>query len=145
MQDSQTAWAPREPRVKKPWYKRKWFVLTALIFLLFVLIGSCGDNTEPTSSSSEGTTTTAPPRLFVTPSTTTTTTTKPKPTPKKTIAKPRPTVRTTTAPKVSTPKVDLNYGTCAQAKAAGKGPYYRGRDIEYNFYRDRDGDGVVCE
>lgn len=40
---------------------------------------------------------------------------------------------------------DINYGTCKQAKASGKGPYVRGRDPEYAYYRDNDGDGVVCE
>jgi hypothetical protein len=40
---------------------------------------------------------------------------------------------------------DPNYGTCAAAKAAGAGPYYQGRDPEYDWYRDRDHDGVVCE
>jgi hypothetical protein len=38
-----------------------------------------------------------------------------------------------------------NYGSCKQAKANGAGPYYRDRDPEYHYYRDADGDGVVCE
>ncbi len=38
-----------------------------------------------------------------------------------------------------------NYGTCKEAKAHGGGPYVRGRDPEYAYYQDRDGDGVVCE
>lgn len=40
---------------------------------------------------------------------------------------------------------DPNYGTCKQAKANGAGPYHRDRDPEYAYYRDADGDGVVCE
>jgi hypothetical protein len=36
-------------------------------------------------------------------------------------------------------------GTCKQAKAAGYGPYTRGIDQEYGWYRDGDGDGTVCE
>lgn len=40
---------------------------------------------------------------------------------------------------------DPNYGTCKEARAHGAGPYYRDRDPEYGYYRDRDGDGVVCE
>jgi hypothetical protein len=40
---------------------------------------------------------------------------------------------------------DPQFGTCADAKAAGYGPYYRGQDPEYDWYRDADGDGVVCE
>lgn len=39
----------------------------------------------------------------------------------------------------------VNYGTCKEAKAHGAGPYYRDRDPEYHYYRDRDNDGVVCE
>jgi hypothetical protein len=40
---------------------------------------------------------------------------------------------------------DSNYGTCKKAKAAGKGPYYQGKDPEYGWYRDADSDGIVCE
>ena len=40
---------------------------------------------------------------------------------------------------------DPNYGTCKAAKARGAGPYYRDRDPEYAYYRDGDGDGIVCE
>ena len=41
--------------------------------------------------------------------------------------------------------LDPRFGTCSAAKAAGFGPYYRGRDGEYSWYRDRDSDGAVCE
>ncbi len=40
---------------------------------------------------------------------------------------------------------DTRYATCAQAKAHGLGPYVKGRDREYGWYRDGDGDGIVCE
>ncbi|WP_306205696.1 excalibur calcium-binding domain-containing protein [Actinoplanes sp. RD1] len=40
---------------------------------------------------------------------------------------------------------DPRFSTCAKANAAGYGPYRRGADIEYGWYRDRDKDGVVCE
>ncbi|HET8970960.1 MAG TPA: excalibur calcium-binding domain-containing protein [Candidatus Nanopelagicales bacterium] len=40
---------------------------------------------------------------------------------------------------------DPRYTTCTEAKAHGYGPYYRGRDVEYGWYRDGDGDGIVCE
>jgi len=40
---------------------------------------------------------------------------------------------------------DQRYDYCYQATAAGLGPYYRGEDTEYEWYRDSDGDGVVCE
>lgn len=40
---------------------------------------------------------------------------------------------------------DPQYGTCAEAKRNGYGPYYRGTDPEYDWYRDADSDGIVCE
>jgi hypothetical protein len=40
---------------------------------------------------------------------------------------------------------DPQFGTCAEAIDAGYGPYYCGQDPEYDWYRDGDGDGVVCE
>jgi len=57
---------------------------------------------------------------------------------------------TSSRPSASTPGkssggTDRDYGTCRAAKAAGKGPYVRGTDPEYNFYRDADSDGLVCE
>lgn len=46
---------------------------------------------------------------------------------------------------VSDGVLDPNYGTCSVAQANGAGPYYQGVDPEYDWYRDRDKDGVVCE
>jgi hypothetical protein len=40
---------------------------------------------------------------------------------------------------------DPRFATCADAKAAGYGPYVQGRDPEYDWYRDADADGTVCE
>jgi len=40
---------------------------------------------------------------------------------------------------------DPRFQTCKEALRNGYGPYYRGVDTEYNWYRDADGDGVVCE
>jgi hypothetical protein len=40
---------------------------------------------------------------------------------------------------------DPRYTTCAKANDAGYGPYVRGKDPEYAWYRDRDSDGIVCE
>lgn len=62
-----------------------------------------------------------------------------KPSPKPTTAKPKP--KPTTKP----PSTDPRYGTCAEANDHGYGPYYEGEDPEYDWYRDRDGDGIVCE
>lgn len=40
---------------------------------------------------------------------------------------------------------DPRFGSCAEAKANRYGPYRRGIDPEYAWYRDGDGDGIVCE
>jgi S1-C subfamily serine protease len=40
---------------------------------------------------------------------------------------------------------DPRFGACKEAKANGYGPYYMGIDPEYDWYRDADSDGVVCE
>ena len=41
--------------------------------------------------------------------------------------------------------LDPRFSTCSAAKAAGYGPYVKGRDPEYAWYRDADSDGIVCE
>ncbi|MEH0934043.1 excalibur calcium-binding domain-containing protein [Micromonospora psammae] len=76
------------------------------------------------------------------------TTTRPKvsnePTPTR-AASPRP-ASTTTQPKPpSIPVADPHFKSCREANAAGYGPYRRGIDPEYAWYRDRNGDGLVCE
>lgn len=40
---------------------------------------------------------------------------------------------------------DPRFSSCAQAKDAGFGPYVAGIDPEYDWYRDGDNDGTVCE
>ena len=40
---------------------------------------------------------------------------------------------------------DPRFSSCSKAKAAGYGPYSRGRDAEYYWYRDGDSDGITCE
>ncbi|MFC0036804.1 excalibur calcium-binding domain-containing protein [Actinomadura rayongensis] len=43
------------------------------------------------------------------------------------------------------PRTDPHFGTCGEANDAGYGPYRQGVDPEYDWYTDRDHDGVVCE
>jgi hypothetical protein len=40
---------------------------------------------------------------------------------------------------------DPRFAYCYEAKDAGYGPYYQGKDPEYDWYTDSDSDGVVCE
>lgn len=40
---------------------------------------------------------------------------------------------------------DPIFSTCREAISRGYGPYYKGYDVEYNWYIDRDSDGIVCE
>ncbi|HYY11237.1 MAG TPA: excalibur calcium-binding domain-containing protein [Kineosporiaceae bacterium] len=42
-------------------------------------------------------------------------------------------------------RLDPRFADCAAARAAGFGPYLAGRDAEYAWYPDADGDGVTCE
>ena len=41
-------------------------------------------------------------------------------------------------------KVDPRFSTCKAAKAAGYGPYFKGVNKEYGWYRDANDDGKVC-
>lgn len=60
------------------------------------------------------------------------------------------TVITPTSPPPSTKAaapsgLDPLFDTCKAAKAAGYGPTNCGKDHEYDWYRDGDSDGIVCE
>lgn len=48
-------------------------------------------------------------------------------------------------PSADASSADPRFGTCKEAKANGLGPYTRGVHVEYDWYRDGDSDGVVCE
>ncbi|NYI42630.1 excalibur calcium-binding domain-containing protein [Demequina lutea] len=48
------------------------------------------------------------------------------------------------APAVA-PALDPKFKYCKDAIPAGYGNYVKGVDPEYDWYRDADGDGVVCE
>lgn len=66
----------------------------------------------------------------------------PAPTP---AATPTPTPTPTPDPDPPSTGNDPRFPTCGAANDAGYGPYRRGADPEYDWYQDRDGDGVVCE
>lgn len=40
---------------------------------------------------------------------------------------------------------DPQFDTCGEATDNGYGPYNRGKDPEYDWYRDADSDDIVCE
>lgn len=48
-------------------------------------------------------------------------------------------------PTPTPPGNDPRFRTCGEANDAGYGPYTKGVDPEYDWYQDRDGDGIVCE
>ncbi len=52
---------------------------------------------------------------------------------------------TTPEPSSGGAGLDPRFDTCAQANAAGYGPYYKDADPEYDWYQDRDHDGIDCE
>lgn len=58
---------------------------------------------------------------------------------------PPQTVAFVAPPPAPAPATDPRFDTCKDAKANGFGPYSRGVDPEYNWYRDADSDGIVCE
>jgi hypothetical protein len=60
-------------------------------------------------------------------------------------ASPRPAPTTNQPKPPSIPVTDPHFKSCREANAAGYGPYRRGVDPEYAWYRDRNGDGLVCE
>jgi hypothetical protein len=64
-------------------------------------------------------------------------------------AQPKPAAKPAPVPAAPAPvtgsKTDPRFATCKAAKAAGYGPYRAGIDPEYDWYRDADKDGMVCE
>lgn len=70
------------------------------------------------------------------------------PVPRRTTKRPTAAPRKTTAepaPLLGGNGVDPRFSTCKEAKAHGYGHYRQGEDPEYDWYRDADHDGVVCE
>jgi hypothetical protein len=42
-------------------------------------------------------------------------------------------------------RLDPRFASCDGVRVAGFGPYRQGRDAEYRWYPDADGDGVTCD
>jgi len=53
--------------------------------------------------------------------------------------------RGTTRGSRSQPRLDPRFADCDAVRALGLGPYRQGRDAEYRWYPDADGDGLVCD
>lgn len=99
----------------------------------------------PKPSKKTPTTKTTAPKPTPKPTSTPTVTPTPKPTSTPTVKPtPPPTVTPTPTPTPTPTGTAPRFSTCKDAKKAGYGPFYRG-SIEYTWYRDSDGDGVVCE
>jgi Protein of unknown function (DUF1524)/Excalibur calcium-binding domain len=58
---------------------------------------------------------------------------------------PSPSHSATPIPAGGSSGLDPRFSTCKDAKASGYGPYIRGKDPEYAWYRDADSDGIDCE
>ncbi|MDP9843362.1 thermonuclease family protein [Streptosporangium lutulentum] len=58
---------------------------------------------------------------------------------------PRPVASPAPSPDPPSGENDPRFPTCGAANDAGYGPYRRGVDSEYDWYEDRDRDGIVCE
>lgn len=99
------------------------------------------DTGTTTAAPIAATTSTLPPATTVTTPPTTVAVTVPPTTAAPVTTAARPPAPTTAA----APATDPRFGTCKEAKAHGYGPYVRGRDPEYSWYRDGDGDGITCE
>jgi hypothetical protein len=103
------------------------------------VLGACPDqplltSSQPTVASIAGSGGSA--------STATRTTAAPTAAPVRTSA---PTTSSAPVPTKTSGALDPRFASCKAAKAAGYGPYYQGKDPEYDWYRDGDGDGVDCE
>jgi len=70
---------------------------------------------------------------------------EPEPAPTTQAPEPEPEPESEPAPEPENTGTDPQFGTCAEAIDNGLGPYIAGVDPEYDWYRDADSDGIVCE
>nr|WP_284290447.1 excalibur calcium-binding domain-containing protein [Angustibacter aerolatus] len=149
--------------VEEPRRRWGWPLVSVGALVLGVIIGAAGGDgaataeapsPAPSAMSSTVTVTAAGAAAVaavsaeVTTSTITSTVTRTRPA--KTVTRPARTVTVTKTSKakrhaVAAPALDPRYRTCGDANDAGYGPYTEGVDPEYDWYQDRDGDGVDCE
>jgi hypothetical protein len=69
----------------------------------------------------------------------------PPPPPPATTPFPCPSPSPAPSPSPSADTLDPWFRSCDEANSNGYGPYFRGQDLEYYWYWDRNGDGVVCK
>lgn len=135
---------------KSPWPARHWLINSVAAAGVGCLFGAVVGSAGSTDAAPQVTSTASPVTVTASPVTIT-----PAP---KTVTAPPVSVTVTARADTSTgaqtqsgtdsgseSKTDPRFGTCAKAIANGYGPYRSGVDPEYQWYRDADGDGVVCE
>lgn len=111
---------------------------TCLALVALIALSGCQPKQHPGPPKLPEATPTRPARTPAELHPTWTLTTSATPTP----SRPAPTTKPAAAGEAET---DPRYSSCAQAIAHHLGPYVRGTDPEYTWYRDKDGDGIVCE
>jgi hypothetical protein len=115
------------------------FVALLFVCLILTVLSDAPDaRIQPARSTATptATSTTARPSVTASPA-------SPSATPSRSLPAPLPLPSTSAV--LPHPDQDPRFDTCAEAKAHGYGPYYRGQDVEYTWYRDGDSDGIACE
>ncbi|WLP92189.1 excalibur calcium-binding domain-containing protein [Gordonia sp. NB41Y] len=147
--------------------KKPLLIIGAIVVAILLMCGGCGvgsliGNTSDTAAPATTTVTsfrtvtetatpsTSAPTTTATPTSTSTATTGVPNTPAEDTTVPRGLIPQTGTQDETTDKPaaggggSVSYSSCAQARAAGAAPLYRGQP-GYSSSLDRDGDGVACE
>lgn len=154
VEDDATTATP-SPLKTRPWSARHWILAPALAFLAGGLLGNVSGQgsaaqgvaavpsappvtitAPPVTRTAPPATVTAPPLTLTAPAVTVTTTVEAAP--------PAQPAGFASVPAAAA-QTDPRFSTCNEARANGHGPYRSGVDPEYDWYRDGDDDGVVCE